>query len=266
MNIQEAIAIAILFSTACIHGQSDSDELAKNSPLNQEASHELDKNGFAKDVTVVLPPPNNTQHFKPSLDQVSGHKAQNDAEVIMNSQPQDEIQTATAEEVLEVAPDVTPENPEQGLSVRVERLQSGTGEADPSKMKVLAPFPAKLLARTPAGWRVEASKEAPHFTREVELSPGKIITLDIHPHLLVADADGTNVFQIAEPGFDAQLGYHQDATMGAILSNSVRQLENDSFKLGTAIEQLQQILLALPHPEPIPTPNSNAQSTKTPKR
>ncbi len=266
MNIQQAIAIATLTSSACLHGQSNDSESVKKSQPAHDASHELSTAGFGKDVTVVLPPPTSPRQTKPALNKESESSAQNAASKKMDFQPQNEASSTSEEEVMPSTPEESPEKPELGPSVRIERMQSGTGEADPSQVKVLAPFPAKLLARTPAGWRVESSKQAPHFTREVELSPGKIITLDIYPHLLVADADGSTVFQIAEPGFDAQLGYNQDATVGSILSNSVRHLETDSFKLGTAIEQLQQILLALPQPESIHAPDPKAQSVKMPKR
>lgn len=142
--------------------------------------------------------------------------------------------------------------PENGLAVRVEKIHGTTGVTDPSQVKLLAPFPAKPLAPTPAGWILDASDSAPPFTREVEIAPGSKITLAIRPHLLVPDADGAAVFTISEPGFDSSLGYRQAATVGAILSTSIRQLDEDSKQLGTAIDSLQQLLLSLPKPEPKP--------------
>ena len=97
-----------------------------------------------------------------------------------------------------------------------------------------------------------ASDSAPPFTREVELATGSKITLTIRPHLLVPEADGANVFAIPEPGYDNPLGYQQTATVGAILSNSIRRLDEDSKQLGTAIDSLQQLLISLPKPEPQP--------------
>jgi hypothetical protein len=144
--------------------------------------------------------------------------------------------------------------PRKGLNVRVEKLQTGTGNIDPSKVKLLAPFPAKPLATAPAGWRLEYSESAPPFTREIELSPGKKITLEVRPHLLVPETDGTGSFNVLEPGFNPALGYRQDATVGAILSNSIRQLDTDSKTLGAAIDNLQQLLVSLPKPEPEPQP------------
>lgn len=142
--------------------------------------------------------------------------------------------------------------PRKGLSVRVANLRAGSGNIDPSQVKLLAPFPAKPLAQPPAGWHLEASEEAPPFTREVELSPGKHITLTVRPHLLVPDTDGVGVFTVPEPGFDPSLGYRQDATVGAVLSKSIRQLDDDSRELGNVIENLQQLLVSLPNPEPAP--------------
>lgn len=162
-------------------------------------------------------------------------------------------------------PDEPAPKPRQGLAVRVEKLQTGTGNIDPSQVKLLAPFPAKPLAQAPAGWRLETSENAPPITREVELSPGNKITLTVRPHLLVPDVNGTTVFNVPEPGFDASLGYRQNTTVGAILAHSVRQLEDDSKELGTAIDQLQQLLVSLPKPEPQPEPQPQPQPEPKPE-
>jgi hypothetical protein len=146
--------------------------------------------------------------------------------------------------------------PRKGLNVRVEKLQTGTGQIDPAEVKLLAPFPAKPLSTAPAGWRLETSESAPPLTREIELSAGGKITLKVHPHLLVPEADGTGVFNVREPGFNPALGYRQDSTVGAILSNSIRQLDSDSKTLGAAIDNLQQLLVSLPKPEPEPQPEA----------
>ena len=145
-----------------------------------------------------------------------------------------------------------PKEPGDGLTVRVEKLQSAKGSVDPAKVKLLAPFPAKPLAQAPAGWRLEAANNAPPFLREVEISEGSKITLTIRPHLLVPEADGENAFSIRETGYNHSLGYQQTATVGAILANSVRQLDDDSKRLGSVIENLQQLLISLPKPEVAP--------------
>ena len=166
--------------------------------------------------------------------------------------------TGTPPEIPAALPDEAPSaeapKPETGLAVHVEKLQVGKGTIDPAQVKLLAPFPAKPLAETPAGWKLDASGSAPPFTREVELSPCSKITLTIRPHLLVPEADGANVFTISEPGYDNALGYQQTATVGAILANSIGELDDSSRAMGTAIDQLQQLLISLPKPEPQPQP------------
>jgi hypothetical protein len=145
-----------------------------------------------------------------------------------------------------------PAKPTDGLTVRVEKIHTGNGTVDPSKVKLLAPYPAKPLAQAPAGWHLDTSDSAPPFTREVELSPGSKITLTIRPHVLIPDADGAGVFTISEPGFDPSLGYQQTSTVGSILANSIRQLDEDAKQLSNAIDNLQQLLVSLPSPEPAP--------------
>ena len=159
-----------------------------------------------------------------------------------------------------------PPEPRKGLSVSVEKLQTGKGEVDPTKVTLRAPFPAKPLDQSPAGWHLDASEHAPPFTREVSLAPGKTITLTIRPHLLVPAADGVTVFNISEPGFDPALGYRQDATVGAVLSNAVRQLDEDAIKLGNALDNLQQLLVSLPRPEPEPEPAPPTETATKKKR
>ena len=140
--------------------------------------------------------------------------------------------------------------PEQDLAVRVEKLQLGNGAIDPAEVALTAPFPAKPLAAIPAGWHLDISDKAPPFTRDVDFAPGAPLTLTIRPHVLVPDADGADVFSISEPGYHHPLGYRQTTTVGAILSNSIRQLDDDSKKLGNAIDHLQQLLSSLPRTEP----------------
>jgi hypothetical protein len=235
-------------------------EEAPEDPI-QAAIREFNRRDSEKtnEVTVVLDP--------------VGQSAVAEPPVLVTGKPPDDSKVAEAAPVpkeagtdgeLAIHPEdadaeIPPNEPRKGLSVRVEKLQSGTGNIDPSQVKLLAPFPAKPLADPPAGWLMESSENAPHFTREVELSPGNAITLTVRPHILIPDADGTSVFQVAEPGFDPFIGYHQNATVGAVLSQSIRQLDEDSRQLGTAIENLQQLLVSLPKPEvqPEPQPATN---------
>ncbi len=210
------------------------------------------------EITVVLPPPDETPFTseEPPAGNIPAEEATPPPVDSAKSEPQpaEEAVAPAATAEIETPVEAAPQAPKPGLSVRVERLQTGAAEIDPAKVKLLAPFPAKLLARPPQGWLIESSESAPPFTREVELSPGKRITLNVRPHLLVTEADGSSVFQIAEPGYDAALGYRQNATVSAILSTSIRQLEDDSRQLGTVIDQLQQLLVSLPQPPETPEP------------
>jgi len=67
---------------------------------------------------------------------------------------------------------------------------------------------------------------------------------------------------VNEPGYTADLGYRQNTTVGAILATSIRQLEDDSRQLGTAIDQLQQLLVSLPQQEPPPQDDNPAPKRK----
>lgn len=210
----------------------------------------------ANEVTVVLPPAGESPEAEPVL--VTGKPPENtelisEIQASGGSSAATPIETPPAQTIEEPVPAPVPQ---KGLAVRVEKLQAGTGNIDPAQVKLLAPFPAKPLAQPPPGWHLEASENAPPFTREVELSPGKKITLTVRPHLLIPDTDGTNTFIVTEPGFEPSLGYRQDATVGAILSKSIRQLDDDSKALGTAIDNLQQLLVSLPKPEPVALPAS----------
>ena len=86
-------------------------------------------------------------------------------------EPVEETRNEEAQAEPELLEEEPPGDPAPGLAVRVEKLQSGDQAIDPAQVRMLAPFPAKLLAQTPAGWRIESSESAPHFTREVELAP-----------------------------------------------------------------------------------------------
>lgn len=239
--------------------------------LVQKAIREFNQrdSGKANEVTVVLDPANDPPvpakeaEPKPEVPPESPAATETEANadnetpvLVTGKAPEgtelvDESKAAEppADEEMPPPPE---EKPKKGLSVRVEKIQTGTGNIDPSKVKLLAPFPAKPLSAAPTGWRIEISDNVPPFTREVELSPGKKITLKVRPHLLVPEADGANVFNVLEPGFDPALGYQQHITVGAILANSIRDLESESRELGDAIDNLQQLLVSLPKPEPEP--------------
>lgn len=150
-------------------------------------------------------------------------------------------------------------DPQKGVAVRVETLQTSETPIDPKQVKLLAPFPAKPLSDPPAGWTLDASVNAPAFVKEVELAPGVSISLSIKPHVLTAAANGTSLFNVSEPGFDPALGYQQTRTLGSILSTSIEQLDESSKRMGDAIDHLQQLLVSLPAPaveasSPLSTP------------
>lgn len=161
-----------------------------------------------------------------------------------------------------LSPEEINTKPKEGLEVRVETVQSGSGEIDTKHINLLAPFPAKPLTPPPAGWLLKVSEEAPPFTREVELAPGKTITLSIQPHLLVPDANQSDVFAVPEPGFNASLGFDQSDTVATALKSSIHKLEEDSKQLGLVIDRLQQLMVSLPHsqnPAGKPSPNPARQ-------
>lgn len=204
----------------------------------QAFKHRDKPTGLSNEVTVVLPPPTDEPAPAEKPDK------------------SDEPDAPAAEETAAAEPAA----PAEGLDVRVEKFQSAAaGSIDPADVKLLAPFPAKPLAEPPAGWKLDATAEAPAFSREVEVSPGTRITLTIKPHVLVPEADGATVFAVREPGYDSGLGYGQTATVGAVLSHSLRQLDDDAKQLGAAIDNLQQLLISLP------APAEHAPATKSKK-
>jgi hypothetical protein len=140
----------------------------------------------------------------------------------------------------------------EGVTVQVEPGRSDSGKFDAASVKLLAPFPAKPRSQPPSGWRLEHPEDVPSITKEVELKNGTRIPLSIRPHLLVPDADGENVIGVQEPGYDPALGYAQIGTMSAVLATSVERMEDDSRKLGDALDRLGQLLSSLPTPEPPP--------------
>jgi len=260
MNARQAIAAVLILVVIRSHAQQ---------PVNQP-DHEPVPEQFGpiatekpNEVTVVLPPPDEPAAAPVPEPQATPEPVlvvPQNTPVLVSPQPP-ETAKPNSPEAVPAAPPATgeipeepPQQPRSGLAVQVEKLQTGNGSIDPAQVKLLAPFPAKPLARPPAGWHLETSENAPLFTREIELSPGKKITLSVRPHLLAPETDGAASFQVAEPGFDAPLGYRQTHTVGAILSTSIRQLENDSKQLGGVIDQLQQLLVSLPKPQPVAAP------------
>jgi hypothetical protein len=246
-------AIALLSSATMVAGDIDPEKAVPVDGLLYEDSEAAEQS--IDEVAEETPEEVEVEAAEPEVDEPTEEKVMEPVEEnpVEEEQPEPEL--------LEEAP---PGDPAPGLAVRVEKLQSGNQAIDPAQVRILAPFPAKLLARSPEGWRIEAAAGAPHFTREVELAPGKHISLTVRPHVLVPDADGSTVFGIPEPGYAAPLGYRQNATVGAILATSIRQLDKDAAELGNAIDQLQQLLVSLPKAEEPPAAPANPPAN--PKR
>ncbi|MGD7653488.1 MAG: hypothetical protein ACQCXQ_09765 [Verrucomicrobiales bacterium] len=243
-------------------GQAQNVQLAPEEDPVQKAIREFNSRDTSKpnEVVVVisrpeLESPAPADHARPNVEPAVGNRTEPTTASETTSATDDATSADSAEPTLvKIKSPSLPDTPKQkkGLAVRVEKLHDNGQDFDASSVKLRAPFPAKPLAQPPAGWRIETSANTPPFTREIELEPGKSITLSVRPHLLVPEADGIRSFAIGEPGFEPSLGYQQATTVSAIISRSVRQLEDDSRDLGVAIDTLQQILVALPQPESVP--------------
>jgi hypothetical protein len=218
------LAISLISS---VHAQDANPESIPDAEQIQKSIDEFNRNKKSKEaeVTVVLPPPNETE-----------------------ANPR----AVTSEE--EPKAIVIPETP-QPINVRVESIRSGTGKIDPKNIEIKSSFPTKALTPPPAGWKLETSDKAPAFTRQVEIKPGVFISLEIMPHVLSPDADGAEVFSLTEPKYDHHKGYEQDQSVANILESSINQLETDSIKMGSALSELHQLLASLPKPE-ISAPNT----------
>lgn len=173
-----------------------------------------------------------------------------------------DVDGETGESLAEEAPadeeePPAPQEPE-GVTVNVEPGKDGSTKVDAAAVKFLAPFAAKPLFQTPAGWRIEHPENVPVFVENVPLANGTTISLSIRPHVLVPDANGEDVLAVTEPGYDPALGYAQTGTMSAVLGESVKRMEEDSLKMSAALERLGQLLGSLPAaPEAPPAKESS---------
>jgi hypothetical protein len=238
MKPHSTLLATILLSTLTVQAQQTDVEPDASSKLETVQTFNSIGDSKPNEVTVVLDPPA-TESPAPVL--VTGTPPSEAALQDPATVPAAEAAVTATPEVPETAP-----KPQPGLAVHVETLKTGSGVLDGKSVKLSAPFPAKPLSQPPAGWRLETPENTPAFTRTVALAPGSEITLTIRPHLLVPAADGATTFSIAEPGYDPTLGYLQTGTVGAILSGSIKELDENSKQLGSAIENLQQILVSLP--------------------
>lgn len=174
--------------------------------------------------------------------------------LISGKPPEDKEASASTEsppDLLKNPP--TPPSPdlveEPGLEIRVESIRKGKGLIDPKLVKLRSSFPPKPLGIPPEKWTMVKSDNAPVFKREVELQPGTIISLNIAPHILIPEADGSETFSVNEPGFIPVEGYRQATSVSAILGKSIVQLDEDSKQIGNALSELHILLASLPQPE-----------------
>lgn len=236
----------------------------------QQAIEEFNRSRKKKpnEVTVVLPPPEETN--APRAIAVEGEPKTEESEaakpLLVTGNPPESAEVEGAEpkepKPNETEPeDIVVEKGPAPSTVRVESIRSGSGKIDPKNIQIKSNFPTKALAEPPHGWKLSTGDKAPAFSRQVEIKPGTVINLKITPHILSPIADGSNVFAVAEPGYDHQKGYRQDQTVANILESSITQLDQDSLKMGNALSELHRLLASLPKPE---TPVSNTSPEKKP--
>ena len=138
--------------------------------------------------------------------------------------------------------------------IRIDVQGGGSAPVSPEDIDIVAPFPAKPLASPPSGWRLAQPDAVPAAAHEVELKNGTTLKLSIRPHVLVPDADGDQVFALAEPGFDSVKGYAQTDTVGAILAESIHSLDEQTDRLAAASQLLSELLDSLPPDPPVAQP------------
>ena len=173
--------------------------------------------------------------------------------VLVTGNPPDEAELLDPDHTAEPTadePEPPADEPSAARGVNVEVVGGNNAQRiDAAEVKLLAPFPAKPLSEPPAGWKIVQPEGAPAFSETVELANGTRLDLSIRPHLLVPDADGSQVFALSEPGFDAALGYAQTDTVGSVLADSIRELDRNGERLDKAARRLSELLDSLPAPQ-----------------
>jgi hypothetical protein len=243
MKLRPIIAISILLSPVFAFAQTPGKNRKEFTPRVKSKPNE---------VSVVLGPETPTTASQPLTTTTKPTTTQD------STQPPE----PAAQDLVTIAPDQKKQPLENSRVQGVELLHAGSEPVDPAKVKLMATYPPKPLAAAPTGWHLAISENAPIFTREVELSRGVKVPLTIRPHVLIPDSDGANVFSIPEPGYQHSLGDRQTTTVGAILATSIRQLDEDCIQLGSTIENLQQLLISLPHPEVQPATSATPARKK----
>jgi hypothetical protein len=259
MNCIQIILLFVVFGSDFLHAQIVKKDSKKDPILKAIAAFNTRDKASENEIKVILDPVGlaqiPTEKTPPTAKQTPKASPTSEPVLVTGKQREEtdhEPKVFTITDKLEGAPsNKRTELPplEQDVEVSVEKLQTGEKFVDPKTIKLLAPFPAKPLASPPNGWHLVSSERAPSFTRKIEIAQGTQITLTIRPHLLVPNSDGSKTFSISEIGYEAPLGYQQDSTVGAILSKSLRELDENSKHLGNAINSLQQLLISLPKSE-----------------
>ena len=134
--------------------------------------------------------------------------------------------------------------------IQVEKVSDRSGGfSDKGEVKISSPWPAKPLDAPPLGWQyIPAPEGIDPYRTSVQLGETSSVNLAITPYVLVPVSDGRNVIRISEPGYQPELSYLQNQTVGAILQHSTEKIEQQEQLTGAAIQRLQQLLSSLPQP------------------
>lgn len=149
-----------------------------------------------------------------------------------------------------LAEDLAEDGAREGIQVQVEKFIGASGELRRGdEVKISSPWPAKPLDSAPLGWKfVPGPSGVTAYQAQVDLGEGQSVNLSITPYVLVPASDGRQVMRIPEPGYDPSLSLEQAETVGAILVDSVDQIERCEKATTQAINRLQQLLSSLPKP------------------
>jgi hypothetical protein len=111
----------------------------------------------------------------------------------------------------------------------------------------------KVVGIVPPGWKVVPLESMKIDSDPIEIRTGLSTVISLSPYKLVPDSK-LAPFAFKEPGFDPTLGVHQTNTVGAILSNYVREEQKLDEKLGSVIDQIRTVLN-----QPAGTPSETAR-------
>lgn len=250
-RLKPILSAFLLIGVSTASAETTPADVENNPLLEAILEFGLRDRSLPNEVAVVLDPPPAVElpPAEPSGDGVPDDREDEEISPADIADITDDVPADIADVMEQESPADFSSAPGPGLAIRVETIRHGQTMIDPARIALHAPFPAKPMSAPPRGWQLLSPDHVPEIIREVELAPGSSITLGVRPHVLVPLANGATIFTIPEPGFDAALGYHQTRTVGAVLADSVQNLDEDAHKLGRAIESLQQLLVSLPKPE-----------------